>query len=168
MKPLHVVLTLLLIALMACTAPEASRKSQDPPKDGLVFSHGGNYERGEPVKISVTNKRKDPLHLYKPRNIVIQKKGEAGWQKIRTLYCPCGASCPAPPESISLRPDSSFTYTWDQMEEWCGEMTKQGIPEMHRVFPGFGDYRLVVRILNRDTGQVKNHYQVFAITEQHK
>ena len=153
----------MLIFFVACAAPKESRKEDASDPSRVVFEGQKHFRKGESIEIMADNPTGDTLYLYKPKNLVIQKQEPDGWQKIRTLYCPCGASCPAPPDVIPLPPGNQYTYIWDQMEAWCGDMTREGIRKMHRSFPGYGKYRIGIRLLNQDTQQVKVLYRSFTI-----
>lgn len=165
MRPLPFVsLFLLLISIGSCVSTRQNAETGESKDHPLMITADDTFDRKAPVRILVRNtSSKDTVQLYKPRNLVVEKKKEDRWVRIRTLYCPCGASCPAPPQKRPLYPGMTYTYRWDQMEEWCGGMTPEGIPEMHRQFPGFGQYRIAIRIFKQAEGTVETLYQPFHI-----
>jgi hypothetical protein len=163
MHSLKAFLMLLLVTVISCVSSGEVAEDHPRESDLLAFKGRDRFARGEDVRIQVENRSRDTLHLYKPKNLIIHKKQKDGWKRIRTLYCPCGASCPAPPEKLPLKPGGNYTYTWDQKEKWCGEMTAAGIPRMHRQFPGNGTYRLTVRYLQKARGPVQTLYKPFTI-----
>ena len=162
---LFVILPILLLLLFSgCSATHQAGVSSQTPNDKLKIESRNTYQKGQVVEIQVHNiSERDTLTLYQPRNLKIQKKQENQWRRVRTLYCPCGASCPAPPERVSVLPGSTYTYRWDQKEEWCGEMNQQGIPEMHTQFPGPGRYRIVVQYIPTRDQQIQSVYKSFTI-----
>lgn len=161
------ILPLLFVSLLAgCAATNDAGGSSGSTDDHVKIFAPDQYQKGQVVEIRVHNTSStDTLTLYKPRNLVVQKEHNGQWKSIRTLYCPCGASCPAPPERVSITPGSSYTYRWGQKEQWCGEMNQQGIPEMHSRFPGTGRYRMAVRIAGGEESQIKTFYKAFTILQ---
>jgi len=165
MRPLQPVFLLLFLFIIAsCSSTRQNAETEGSSDHPLVITADNAFKRKAPVRIVARNtSSQDTVQLYKPRNLIVEKKKEDRWVRIRTLYCPCGASCPAPPQKRPLYPGMTYTYRWDQMEEWCGEMTPEGIPEMHRQFPGFGQYRVAIRIFKQAEGKVDTLYQSFNI-----
>jgi len=166
MKPIPFLFVVFIFFVTSCASSKLTPDSGSSRAHPLVITADDSFEQRAPVRILVRNtSSEDTLQLYKPRNLVVEKKKANRWVRLRTLYCPCGASCPAPPEMRPLHPGMTYTYRWDQMEEWCGEMTPEGIPEMHRQFPGSGQYRIAIRIFSEGTDTIETHYKQFTIKE---
>lgn len=166
MYSFRILLPLFIFLLAGCAITREVGGSSGTSDDHLKILSDEEYEKGQVVEIQVHNTSStDTLTLYKPRNLVVQKRQHGKWKRVRTLYCPCGASCPAPPEKVFISPGSSYTYRWDQKEQWCGEMNKQGITEMHSRFPGAGTYRMAVRIVPGEDRQIKTFYKTFTILQ---
>jgi hypothetical protein len=166
MRPFQLSFLLFAFFAASCASSRQSPDSSQIRNYPLEIKAKESYQQNAPVHIVVRNtSSQDTIQLYKPRNLVIEKKENDQWVHIRTLYCPCGASCPAPPQKQPLYPGRDYTYRWDQMEEWCGEMTAEGIPEMNRQFPGYGAYRMAIRIFKEDERKVETLYQSFTLTK---
>jgi hypothetical protein len=164
MKPIHLAFFLFTLFVASCASSRQTVDSEQSKDYPLEIIAEETFEQKTPVRITVRNTSShDTVQLYKPRNLVVEKKEENGWAHIRTLYCPCGASCPAPPQKLPLYPGRDYTYRWDQMEEWCGEMTPEGIPRMNREFPGYGVYRMAIKIFKEEKGKVETRYKSFTI-----
>lgn len=71
------------------------------------------------IIIRIKNKSDKPAVLYQPLVKNIQRLVNGQWLQVNTLYCDCGASCPPPPENMSLDPEEIFTITWDMQEGKC-------------------------------------------------
>jgi len=155
-----------LLLLSGCSTIREAGSAANTSYDTLRLEARNEYSRGQVIELQVYNtSENDSLILYKPRNLKVQKKQDGKWTRVRTLYCPCGASCPAPPERITLLPGKGYTYRWDQKEQWCGEMSQQGIPKMHSEFPGFGQYRMAVRIVSVQNSRIRTIYKSFIIEQ---
>ena len=164
MRPVKNLLILFLLILSGCSATREAGVAAKTSYDNLKIEARNEYSKGQVVELRVHNTSKnDTLILYKPLNMKVQKKQEDQWKRVRTLYCPCGASCPAPPERVSVLPGSAYTYRWDQKEQWCGEMNQQGIPEMHSKFSGPGQYRIAIRYVSAQNQNIRSVYKSFTI-----
>ena len=164
MKPIQLTFLLLAFFVASCSSSRHTVDSEQDKNYPLEITSQETFKRNTPVRIVVRNtSSQDTVQLYKPRNLVVEKKKGNHWVHIRTLYCPCGASCPAPPQKQPLYPGRDYTYRWDQMEEWCGEMTAEGIAEMNRQFPGYGVYRIAIRIFKEEGRKVETLYQSFTL-----
>ncbi len=155
----------LFLFTFSCSAPRNTQEKMPSSRpDILKLEAPDTLEKGKQVHIELTNiSKSDTFELYKPRNLEVSKKEGEKWRTVKTLYCPCGASCPAPPEHIPLFPGKSFSFHWDQKEQWCGEVDEQGIPRMHSRFPGYGTYRMAIRYLSGPDQKVQSFYVEFSI-----
>jgi hypothetical protein len=161
--PSYIALIVFVLAT-SCSGSQKARSVSSKKQGGFQIEAQDVYHKDETVEVKVYNpSHLDTLMLYKPRNLVVQKKQDGKWKQVRTLYCPCGASCPAPPEKVSVPPASGYTYRWNQKEEWCGEMSARGVPKMHSQFAGYGRYRMAVRYLGRENQQLQTRYELFSI-----
>jgi len=164
MPPVKTFFIFLLVFISGCSASRESAVSSKFADSKLNIEARSEYDTGAVVEITVHNtSEKDTLTLHKPRNLIVQKKQDGKWRRVRTLYCPCGASCPAPPERVAVVPGSGYTYRWEQKEQWCGEMNQQGIPRMHSRFPGTGLYRIAIRYVSHEDQQIQSLYKFFSI-----
>lgn len=164
MRPIKNLLILFLLLLSGCSATREAGVATNTSYHKLKIEARDEYSKGQVVELRVHNtSENDTLILYKPRNLKVQKKQENQWRGVRTLYCPCGASCPAPPERVAVLPGSAYTYRWDQKEQWCGEMNQQGLPKMHSQFPGLGQYRIAIRYVAAQDQSIRSVYKSFTI-----
>ena len=117
------------------------------PSDFVTVQSKDNYEKGEEATFVIKNKSKEQdVLLFQPKKILVEKQTEKGWEKVSIRYCPCGASCPPPPEWEVLKPQSTKRVKWDLNKEWCGEMSSERkVPETKKEYAGVGTYRFVLR-----------------------
>lgn len=115
--------------------------------DHIAVQCKDNYEKGEEATFIVTNKsKKEELFLFHPKEKFIEKRTDEGWKRVNIRYCPCGASCPPPPEWEALNPEATKTIKWDLNEEWCDDTnTERKVPETKEKYAGAGTYRFVLR-----------------------
>ncbi len=158
---LHFITALLLLLLILSCSPKKQITENNKDDITVGFNMKEEYAPGERIEINIVNQsEKDSLYIHHPATIRIEKKVEGEWKKMRIRYCPCGASCPPPPEERLLIPGKAYHVTWDQKEEWCGEMTSKGIPETHKKMAGNGLYR--IKVLLKKT----NNHTIYTKTKQ--
>jgi hypothetical protein len=154
---------LLFLFLFSCGS---SKKITDPGKDStpLSFNIKKSYSVGEEINIEMINQSEtDSFYIHQPAIIHIEKKEGNEWKKMRIRYCPCGASCPPPPEEKLLAPGKIYYINWDQEEEWCGKITGKGIPETHKEMAGSGLYRIKVRYKETNNHTIHTKTKQFRI-----
>lgn len=146
MKKIYVLLAAVFL-LMGCKVTEKSAASVNKGQEGPLSVHlNSEYESGERIKIEIKNNSNGNIDLMHPKEIVIQKQTETGWKNVPILYCPCGASCPAPPEKIQLTENAGYTMVWDQKTSWCKESNAL-VPETIEKQVEPGSYRVLVEIM---------------------
>lgn len=126
------------------------------------FKAEKSYKQGAKINITATYKGDNSTNLYNPMILVIEKKqADQNWVQMRTLYCPCNESCPAPPEQMSIAQNESKTFSWNQQEEWCerqADNTKKNISQQVEK----GTYRLVMQY-GMDNVQISQAFYIFTI-----
>ncbi len=127
-----------------------------------------NYENSGKATFRITNKSEQKqVYLFHPEEIEIEKQTKEGWKQVEILYCPCGASCPPPPEWSVLNPQSSETVTWNLKKQWCGGTSLHGnIPKTKTKYAGKGNYRFVVRYTLDKDKKTKTYYKNFQLEAQ--
>lgn len=151
--------------MSSCSLFRGSEQSEKS-NEKITINLREEYEPGKTIKIQVKNNSSDTLFIYDPMRPRFEKRGENKWNKVRTRYCPCGASCPPPPEKQLLVPDGEFIIQWDQYEEWCGEKNEKGIPETIRERVGSGLYRVKIMYYTTDSKKLNTINEQFTILEK--
>jgi hypothetical protein len=101
-------------------------------------------ENEQEIIFKIQNTNNYPVVMAQPDQLTLQQQQGEQWQRVRTLYCPCGASCPSPREFVELSPEAFTLLSWDKKESWCVHNTPQRIPETAEKPAEKGNYRLVV------------------------
>lgn len=122
------------------------------------------FAKGEAVNLKFNNKTESSIILLNPERISIEKKSNEKWEKVKVLYCPCGASCPPPPEKLEIKPSEKFVFSWDQNESWCGEYITKFVQKTEIKFAGFGKYRMRILYKHHNKNLV-DFYKYFEIKE---
>lgn len=128
-------------------------------KDFEITQQSSYFFGKQHLVFSVKNISKQPLTLFDPLLIKIEYKIYSNWKNIRTLYCPCGASCPRPPEEIILQNNEIHQFNWNMVEEWCGKINKYGIPDTMSSEAKPGIYRLKIGYKLQNTNRISIYYQ---------
>ena len=155
---------LLTLVLASC---HTSKKTADKPEGSMktevvTIQSKSEYQQGDPVNFMVQNNHPEmTLKLYHPLELTIEKKSENDWEQVKILYCPCGASCPPPPEYREVKPKQAYQLAWDQKTSWCGEMQDNGIKKYHEKLVTPGEYRLVLQY--QFENELKTIYKRFKI-----
>jgi hypothetical protein len=154
----------LSILLGACiTSSHSTKKAKSPSY--LTVESKIIYENNERATFKITNEsQEEELFLSHPEEIEIEKQTKSGWKDIKVLYCPCGASCPPPPQWGVLKPQGTRTVSWNLKEQWCEGTSLHGnIPKTKTKYAGKGNYRFVVRYtLNKDKEKI-TYYKNFQL-----
>ncbi|MFO8234016.1 MAG: hypothetical protein R6U04_01235 [Bacteroidales bacterium] len=142
------------------------QKDAKEKQDVISIDVNDKYERGEQIDITVANATEnDTIYIYEPQQIRMEKLEGEKWRKVRIRYCPCGASCPQPPEKQLLMPGNEFFIQWDQIEEWCGEKNEKGVPETHTAEAEKGLYRITIIYYKPDRNQAYKIVEEFEIVD---
>ena len=165
----HIYIKVLLISLLglwACHSTQRGAMTSNYSTSRLVSAEcEENYEKGEEAKFVIKNqsKEKDVL-LYHPKEILIEKYTGEKWERVDIMYCPCGASCPPPPEWGALKPEATKTIKWDLNEEWCNDKnSERKVPETNKKYAGSGTYRFVLRYSVDKGRQILTDYTRFKL-----
>ena len=81
--------------------------------------------------------------LHKPMEKVVSFETGAGFETINVLYCDCGATCPPPPEQLSVEPNGDYLFSWDLMAEEC--ITEGTSMRTNKSRVGAGSYLVTLR-----------------------
>lgn len=143
MGKLYVYLTA-LIFLVGCkgqekTVDSANKRQQSP----LSVELKSAYNSGERINFIIRNDSDKSIDLLHPKELLIQMQTKNGWETVPILYCPCGASCVAPPERILLAEEAGYEIAWDQQSSWC-EDSGEMVPKTIEKQVDKGTYRLVL------------------------
>lgn len=159
-----------LVGLLACLTTlsgckKASKTTEKPVNVKSIWEVDVKkvYAVEEKVVIRFKNISEQDLKIYDPLILVVEQKQDnsaekKAWKRMRWLYCPCGASCPPPPDQLTVAKDQTKTFVWNQLEKWCdkqGKMMKAQVPK--------GTYRLRINYKNPKTGEKDFYNQEFTI-----
>lgn len=111
-----------------------------PKKKIEAVCNKATYTTEETIELTIKNKGKKTLIIAEPMLIKIEKEENGTWQSVRTLYCPCGSSCPPPPETELLAFGETQLKKWNQEERWCLEDNKMEVQKV-----GKGKFRWLVQ-----------------------
>ena len=115
---------LIALCLFACNS-----KSGSESQNGVTISHQLIEQEVESIiEFVITNNSGSTVNLPNPYSKSIEFKSGSEWVKFRTLDCPCGASCPPPPNDFNLENENSHSIKWNMKEEWCGPKQLGGRP----------------------------------------
>lgn len=151
--------------MSSCSLLQSSGQREND-KEKITIDLREEYEHGETVEIKVRNNSVDTIFIYDPMRPEFEKKVENKWTKVSIRYCPCGASCPPPPENQLLLPDDEFIIQWDQYEEWCGEKNEKGIPETIRERTDTGLYRIKIVYYTKESKKSNTRSKQFKILKK--
>jgi hypothetical protein len=135
-----------LFLLCSCGALQddhSSNVDNQSEEQPVSIENKSRFTIGEEVIFTIKNTQPDQsLKFYHPRELNIEKKTENDWEDVSILYCPCGASCPPPPEYVTIEAGESYKIVWSQKKSWCGEMQENGIRKYHEEQVKPGKYRI--------------------------
>ncbi|MFA5374810.1 MAG: hypothetical protein WC455_03525 [Dehalococcoidia bacterium] len=135
-----------LIAIGTITAcgstPEAAPEAT-PEATGCILQSSCSldkqeYTQGAIVNISVTNDLDYDVQLNNPFYVVYRlEQGGNGseWVEVGRVDCPCGAMCKMA-ASITIEPGEAVEYEWDQIEQWCSDISGSTETFSEQVQPG--------------------------------
>ena len=154
-----------LWASCSSTQQDAIQSKSSNPSDIVAVQSKDKYEKGEEATFIIKNKNKEKdVLLFQPKKILVERQTEKGWERVNIRYCPCGASCPPPPEWEKLKSQSTKEVKWDLNEEWCGEINAgRKVPETKRKYAGAGIYRFVLRYSMDKGKEISTNYRTFEL-----
>lgn len=148
---------LLIIFLYSCNAA-----SKLPDKENNSGQNGIEVKVDHPdslILFTIKNSNNYSMYIFQPDQMEIQRQGEKEWQRVRTLYCPCGASCPPPREYLLLKPGEFLNFSWNKKETWCVNKENSIIPETFEQDVSKGNYRLFIKYGKQLKERTKLYYQ---------
>lgn len=153
----------LLASMAACK--KANRTTDKPVviKSTWEVDAKPTYTADEKVVIKFKNITEQEITVFDPLIVVVEQKlqtKEEGkeWKQMRWLYCPCGASCPPPPDQLAITKGDVKTFVWNKEERWC-----EGGMKMKTLKASAGTYRLKLRYKDPKTNNEETYYQEFKI-----
>ena len=133
-----------LVLFGGCKGSEKAAESTNKRQESLLsVDLKSEYNAGERINFIIRNDSDKAVDLLHPKELVIQMQTKNGWETVPILYCPCGASCVAPPERILLAEGTSYEMAWDQQSSWC-EDSGEMVPKTIEKQVDKGTYRLVL------------------------
>jgi len=133
------------------------------PQNENHFTQNGIYitleEKESEIIFKIQNTNDFPVYLFQPDQLTIQKQIGTEWEKVRILYCPCGASCPSPREFVQLKTNEFINFNWNKKESWCIHSNQQKIPETVEQNVEKGNYRLFIQYGPYKKEQTKLYYK---------
>ncbi len=168
MKSIYLSFSILgLLVLCSCYSTQSESTPSEVPDSSDIISIKckDKYEKGEDATFVIKNKSKEQdVLLFQPNEVQVEKKTEKGWEKVSIRYCPCGASCPPPPEWETLESQSTKKMKWDLNEEWCGEInSNRKVPETKKKYAGAGTYRFVLKYSMNKGKEIFTDYVKFEL-----
>ncbi len=122
------------------------------------------FHKDEEVKLVFENNIESEITILNPQRMLIEKNYNNKWERVKILYCPCGASCPQPPKQLELKPSEKHIFTWNQKEDWCGDYITKFVQKTETKFVGFGKYRIKV-LYKIKQSKIVEIYKYFEIIE---
>jgi hypothetical protein len=152
---------MMIISFSSCKSKEQVAGNKEENEKGIHIETIHTGEGNDLIKFEIRNTSSQDVRVFHPKEITIEKKN-GDWEKVSVLYCPCGASCPPPPEFLVLKPGELLTISWNKKRSWCGERQANGIREYHEEKVESGLYRLKVHYADLEN-EMKTVYNVFNI-----
>lgn len=134
------IIPLLIILVYSCNAASKLPDNRDSSiKNGIEVKID---HKDSEILFKIKNFNNYSIYIFQPEQLEIQRQEGKEWKRVRTLYCPCGASCPPPREYLQLKPGEFMDYTWNKKESWCVNKENSTIPETFEKNVSKGKYRL--------------------------
>lgn len=149
---------------LALLAVSCSSKSNSTSQNGITISHQ-LISQGENSMLDflISNESGSPINLPNPYGVSIEYKSGSDWNELRTLDCPCGASCPPPPANFAIESANDHSVKWNMKEEWCGPKQLGGRPpEAFSSNAEPGTYRFKV-VYKNEASELNTIYHEFQI-----
>jgi hypothetical protein len=136
------ILYVLLVLVYGCT-PKVAKQPSTSLKT-LPLTVELNFSDSSTIQFIISNSNNGPFYIHQHPKLNIERLTDGKWQQLRILPCPCGAPCAKPSEFIEFPAEAEYTYKWNKMESWCGEMGNAPVPETISQFAGSGTYRIII------------------------
>ncbi|WP_299049650.1 hypothetical protein [uncultured Polaribacter sp.] len=104
---------LVIIAFLGCKANKQVKENTTTQDSDWSITSEKSYLNTDKVNIQLVNNTKTNLVIFDPFLKKIEKFDGEQWVKTGVAYCPCG-SCPPPPETMSILPNNSHSFTWNK------------------------------------------------------
>ncbi len=162
---MRVFLFSMILLLVSCTVSEqAIKKNVVDSKEISFVNLKKQFHKGEEINLVFENNLESSITIFNPQRILIEKNIDNKWDKVKILYCPCGASCPQPPEQLVLMPSQKHIFYWNQNENWCGEYIAKFVQKTETKFAGYGKYRMRI-YCKIEENKIVDLYKYFEIIE---
>jgi hypothetical protein len=123
--------------------------------DSLSFQYNDSIQAGSYLEVTIQNQAKQIITLLHPYDIQIYREA-VGSSRVRTLYCPCNASCVAPKDELIIPAHKSYTFKWHAVERWCETDEENTLLRKEKEeLPEAGNYFLLVHIKKGDSVHAK-------------
>lgn len=168
MKLIHLFYLLwAILVLSSCHTLKSNTNESNPSVgDEIVRLEGEDWFDIEDDAVFVIKNisKQRSIYIYQPHEMTVQQKVKDQWERVELLFCPCGASCPPPPEWEILAPGSEREVVWDLQEKWCEQSdTRTRIPKTVSRYAGPGEFRIVVQYALSRGGEIKTLYKNFQL-----
>lgn len=137
----------LILFLFSCHSTKQV-SSSDSAIIKIELSNDGHIKLGEPILIKIENTHFEPITVFYPKRLIIEKLVENKWKNLRILECPCDAPCQPSPDEMKLKPGMKIKLNWNQKETWCGTRKAGQIRETLSKYVDEGKYRIVINFKN--------------------
>ena len=137
----------LILILFGCQSIKQI-SSSDSAIIKIELSNDGQIKLSEPILIKIENTHFEPITIFYPRRVIIEKLVEDKWKNLRILECLCDAPCQPPPDEMQLKPGMKIKLNWNQKESWCGTRKAGQIRETITKYVDEGKYRIVINFKN--------------------
>ncbi len=86
--------------------------------DSLSFQYKSEISSGETLQVTMINESEKTITLLQPYEIYVLRVATDS-SRVKTLYCPCNASCAAPSEKLEIPSGKQYNLKWKAIERWC-------------------------------------------------
>ncbi|MFO7939244.1 MAG: hypothetical protein R6U66_05785 [Bacteroidales bacterium] len=160
--PVNLLVYLVLLFSLSvggCTLPrdmtDAKPEKVSAWDDSLSFQYNDSIQAGSYLEVTIQNRTKQPLIFLHPYELEVFSCAN-DTSKVRTLYCPCNASCVAPSDELKIPGHKSYTLKWLAAERWCETDEENKLLRIERKeLPQAGSYFLLVHIKKGDSVHAK-------------
>ena len=156
----YVLSILSLIIFTACNPSKHLSNTDDLP---IQVKINDPVKIGETILFEIKNNFSEPVTVFYPQRLWIEKQEGVEWQKLKILECLCDAPCQASEDKMLLEPDKLFELKWDQKESWCGPRKSGQIRETIFKQATKGKYKIIIQYRTK-TGEDLSISKEFKIT----
>ncbi|MGM0551968.1 MAG: hypothetical protein ACQESW_12890 [Bacteroidota bacterium] len=156
--PVNLLVYLVLLFSLSvggCTLPrdmtDAKPEKVSAWDDSLSFQYNDSIQAGSYLEVTIQNRTKQPLIFLHPYELEVFSCAN-DTSKVRTLYCPCNASCVAPKDELIIPAHKSYTFQWHAVERWCETDPENNLQRIEKKrFPEAGNYFLQLHFKKGDS-----------------